>query len=203
MASPPPSKPVSSEDIVTQKVSLSFSFRSRMLILWHSMIAAVCDRFVCTCNILSPKLMMRVRDVSGGFTSKIVRLEPPQLRSPFRAITLYFCSARSGIGFSVGVVASVILFRSTLTNLPSRPPPISQKLVFRTRVACRPLDRFRCGRRICGLRSVLQPSTHRWRARSPATPRRVEIASHPTPTPLLPRLIARKVPPNVDPAENI
>ena len=90
MASPPPSKPVSSEDIVTQKVSLSFSFMSRMLILWHSMIAAVCGRFVCTCNILSPKLMMRVRDVSGGFTSKIVRLEPPQLRSPFCAITLYF-----------------------------------------------------------------------------------------------------------------
>ena len=205
MASPPPSKPVSSEDIVTQKVRLSFSFRSRKLILWHSMTAAVCDRFVCTCNIPSPKLMMRVRDISGGFTSKIVRLEPSQLHSLLlcnntfkffwfrRAVVSALASASSHPSYSFAV-------RDNKPAVPSHSSPISQKTRFRTRVACRSLDRLRCGRRICGLRSVLQPSTHRWRARSPTTPRRVEIAFHPTP-PLLPRLMTRKVPPNVDPAK--
>jgi hypothetical protein len=51
------------------------------------------------------------RGASGGFTSKIVRLGPLTRTLLCHNNSFFFVSACSGIGFSVGVVASVILFR--------------------------------------------------------------------------------------------
>lgn len=73
------------------------------------MTAAVCNPFFLSLYIF-PSSLQRVRGISGGFTSKIVRLNR-SISQP-SAVTDVFFSAFSGIGFSVGVVASVILFRS-------------------------------------------------------------------------------------------
>lgn len=72
------------------------------------MTAAVCNRFLLSPYIFSSSLQ-RVRGTSGGFTSKIVRLKH-SISQPSVVPDVFF-SAFSGIGFSVGVVASVILFR--------------------------------------------------------------------------------------------
>jgi hypothetical protein len=71
------------------------------------MTAAVCNHFLLSPYILSN--LQRVRGISGGFTSKIVRLKH-SISQPSVILDGFF-SAFSGIGFSIGVVASVILFR--------------------------------------------------------------------------------------------
>jgi hypothetical protein len=72
------------------------------------MTAAVCNRFPpFTLHILIE--VTTCTRHSGGFTSKIVRLKH-SIPQPSVVPDVFF-SAFSGIGFSVGVVASVILFR--------------------------------------------------------------------------------------------
>jgi hypothetical protein len=80
----------------------------------------------------------------------------------------------SGVGFSVGVVASVIIFRS-----PSFPAPLSSSTrptystlfypFHRTHMAHRSLNRFRSRRCICRLRPLLQPCSYSWHQDSPTT----------------------------------
>lgn len=78
------------------------------------MTAAVCGPFLLYNPMFSPQLMiLYVRGASGGFTRKIVRPRSPSVPRHMIYCCCFFGSPRrSGIGFSVGVVASVILFRS-------------------------------------------------------------------------------------------
>ena len=152
------------------------------------MTAAVCGPFLIYHPMFSPQLMiLYVRGASGGFTRKIVRPRSPSVPRHL----IYYCFFLVPRDAAVSASAWVSSHPSSSFAVRDNTPRLCLPSTFfhtrhRTGVAYRSLDRFRCGRRVCRLRSVLQPSTHRWRARGPAAPtRRVEIVSTPHP-PTLP-----------------
>jgi hypothetical protein len=140
------------------------------------MTAAVCNRFLLSPYTFSSSLQ-RVRRISGGFTSKIVRLKH-SISQHSVVPDVFFL--RSVVSASASVSLDPSSSSAVRDNQPHPHPfkyeKISQ-IYFRTRMAHRSLDGFRCGCRLCGLRSVVQPSTYRRRARGPAPAHRVEIAS--------------------------
>ena len=137
------------------------------------MTAAVCNRFHFSPYIFSSSLQ-RVRGNSGGFIGKIVRLKH-SISQPSVVPDVFFL-----------YVQRYWLQRWRHCIRHPLPPCVTasftqlrkiSQIYLRTRMAHRSLDRFRCGCGICGLRSVVQPSTYRRRARGPAPTHRVEIAS--------------------------
>jgi hypothetical protein len=137
------------------------------------MIAAVCNYSLLYIQIFS-STSQRIRRVSGGFTSQIVRLK--------------HSTSQPSISHNVCFVQWYRLqcwchcIRHPLPSCVTAcftHEKMSQ-ICFRTGMAHRSLDGFRRGCRICGLRSVFQPSAYRWRARGPAPTRRIEIVSLPS-----------------------